>query len=214
MAAYLADVRYGIRANLGQFIHQLVQVLFVGRTLGLFRTVVPALAESDFGVAKGSFMMLTAFVTAFGFVKGTLNFVAGRLSEHIGRKKVLFAGWLAALPIPFLIFHAPSWSWIVAATMLLGVNQGLAWSMTQTAKLDLTTADQRGLTIGLNEFAGYFGVALAGIVTGYLALHVGAREGLMLFGSVVVLAAGLVTLLWVKDTLPWAHAGGKRFGAG
>jgi len=214
MTTYVADYRYGIRANLAQFAHQLVQVLFVGLTIGMFRTVVPALAESDFGVAKGSFMMLTAFVTAFGFVKGTLNFVAGRLSERIGRKKVLFLGWLAAVPIPFMIFHAPSWDWIVAATVLLGVNQGLTWSMTQTSKLDLTTADQRGLTIGLNEFAGYFGVALAGIVTGYLALHFGAREGLMLFGSVVVLAAGLLTLIWVKDTLPWAHAEGKKHAAG
>jgi MFS family permease len=214
MTAWVADIRFGIRANRAQFLHQLVQVLFVGLALGLFRTVVPALAESDFGVAKGSFMMLTAFVTAFGFVKGAMNFVAGRLSERIGRKKVLFLGWLAALPIPFMIFYAPSWSWIVAATVLLGVNQGLAWSMTQTSKLDLTTADQRGLTIGLNEFAGYFGVALAGIVTGYLALHFGAREGLMLFGSVVVLAAGLLTLVWVKDTLPWAQAEGRQHAAG
>lgn len=214
MTGYAADYRYGIRANFAQFTHQLVQVFFVGLAIGMFRTVVPALAESDFGVAKGSFMMLTAFVTAFGFVKGTLNFVAGRLSERIGRKKVLFLGWLAAVPIPFMILYAPSWGWIVAATVLLGVNQGLAWSMTQTAKLDLTTADQRGLTIGLNEFSGYFGVAVAGIVTGYLATAYGPREGLMLFGGAVVLLAGALTLIWVKDTLPWAHAEGKKHAAG
>jgi MFS family permease len=208
------DYRYGIRHNFAQFTHQLVQVFFVGLTIGMFRTVVPALAETEFGVAKGSFMMLMAFVTAFGFVKGTLNFVAGRLSERIGRKKVLFAGWLAALPIPFMILYAPSWSWIVAATVLLGVNQGLAWSMTQTAKLDLTSADQRGLTIGLNEFSGYFGVAVAGIVTGYLATAYGPREGLLIFGLAVVGAAGLLTLLWVKDTLPWAHAEGRKHAAG
>ena len=206
--------RFGIRNNLAQFSHQLVQVFFVGLTIGMFRTVVPALAETEFGVAKGSFMMLMAFVTAFGFVKGTLNFVAGRLSERIGRKKVLFIGWLAAVPIPFMILYAPSWGWIVAATVLLGVNQGLAWSMTQTAKLDLTTADQRGLTIGINEFSGYFGVAVAGIVTGYLATAFGPREGLMIFGLVVVALAGLLTLLWVKDTLPWAHAEGKQHAAG
>lgn len=213
MTAPALAFRYGIRANLAQFSHQLVQVFFVGLIIGLFRTVVPALAETDFGVAKGSFMMLTAFVTAFGFVKGTLNFVAGRLSERIGRKKVLFLGWLAAVPIPFMILSAPSWDWIVAATVLLGVNQGLTWSMTQTAKLDLTTADQRGLTIGLNEFSGYFGVAVAGIVTGYMATAYGPREGLMLFGGIVVLLAGLLTVLWVKDTLPWAHAEGRQHAA-
>ena len=214
LAQEVAEYRYGIRHNFAQFTHQLVQVFFVGLTIGMFRTVVPALAETEFGVARGSFMMLMAFVTAFGFVKGTLNFVAGRLSERIGRKKVLFAGWLAAVPIPFMILYAPSWSWIVAATVLLGVNQGLAWSMTQTSKLDLTSADQRGLTIGLNEFSGYFGVAVAGIVTGYLATAYGPREGLLLFGLVVVGVAGLLTLLWVKDTLPWAHAEGRKHAAG
>jgi len=214
MAQVADEYRYGIRHNLAQFSHQLVQVFFVGLTIGMFRTVVPALAESEFGVAKSSFMMLMAFVTAFGFVKGTLNFVAGRMSERMGRKKVLFIGWLAAVPIPFMIMYAPSWGWIVAATVLLGVNQGLAWSMTQTSKLDLTTAEQRGFTIGLNEFSGYFGVAVAGIVTGYLATAYGPREGLMLFGVVVVAAAGLLTLLWVKDTLPWAHAEGKKHAAG
>jgi MFS family permease len=213
-ATHFSEYRYGIRHNLAQFSHQLVQVFFVGLTIGMFRTVVPALAESEFGVAKGSFMMLMAFVTAFGFVKGTLNFVAGRMSERMGRKKVLFLGWLAAVPMPFMILYAPSWNWIVAATVLLGVNQGLTWSMTQTSKLDLTTAEQRGLTIGLNEFSGYFGVAVAGIVTGYLATAFGPREGLMLFGSVVILLAGLLTLLWVKDTLPWAHAEGKKHAAG
>ncbi len=214
LAQDVAEFRYGIRHNIAQFSHQLVQVFFVGLTIGMFRTVVPALAESEFGVAKGSFMMLMAFVTAFGFVKGTLNFVAGRLSERMGRKKVLFLGWLAAMPIPFMILYAPSWDWIVAATVLLGVNQGLTWSMTQTSKLDLTTADQRGLAIGLNEFSGYFGLAVAGIVTGYLATAYGPREGLMLFGLAVVSTAGLLTLLWVKDTLPWAHAEGKKHAAG
>ncbi|MCA1978332.1 MAG: MFS transporter [Thiobacillus sp.] len=214
MAAARADYRHGIRANLGQFVHQLVQVFLVGLAIGMFRTVVPALAESEFGVARGSFMMLMAFVTAFGFVKGAMNFAAGRLSERLGRKRVLLLGWLAATPIPFLILLAPNWGWIVAATVLLGVNQGLTWSMTQTAKLDLTTADQRGLTIGLNEFAGYFGVAVAGIVTGMLATAYGPRTGLMLFGVAVVLTAGLLTLIWVKDTLPWAHAEGRQRAAG
>ncbi|MGA9667488.1 MAG: MFS transporter [Gallionella sp.] len=198
------DLKHGIRANLDQFLHQLLQVMLVGFTIGMMRTVIPALSEAEFGVPRNSFMLLTAFVVAFGFVKGTLNFVAGRLSERIGRKKVLLLGWIAALPIPLLVYFAPSWSWIVAATVLLGINQGLTWSMTQTAKLDITRSDQRGLTIGLNEFSGYIGLALAGIITAYLATMLGARTGLLVFGSVTVLLAILLTLLWVKDTLPWA----------
>ncbi len=205
---------HGIRDNLSQFLHQLAQVFLVGLTLGMMRTVVPALAESEFGVPKGSFGLLMAFVVAFGFVKGALNFVAGRLSERMGRKTVLLLGWASAILIPFMILYAPSWNWIVAATVLLGMNQGFTWSMTQTAKLDITRADQRGLTIGLNEFAGYVGVAIAGIVTGYLAGALGPRMGLFVFGAVVITSALLLTALWVKETLPWAKAEGARHAAG
>ena len=212
------DFHFGIRVNLNQFLHQLWQVLLVGLTLGMMRTVIPALSESEFGVPKGSFMLLVAFVVAFGFVKGSLNFVAGRLSERVGRKHVLMMGWLIALPIPPMIFYAQSWSWVVAATVLLGINQGLAWSMTQTSKLDLTNPEQRGLTIGLNEFSGYFGVAMAGIITGYLSEWIGAREGLMWFGMSTIVLAIISTQLWVKDTLGWAkheaaqHKAGKHTG--
>ena len=208
------DYLHGIRHNQAQFIYQLLQVLLVGLTLGMMRTVVPALASSEFGVPKGSFMLLIAFVVAFGFVKGTLNFVAGRLSEKIGRKKVLLIGWMFALPIPFMIMFAPSWGWIVAATVLLGVHQGFAWSMTQTSKLDITRPDQRGLTIGLNEFAGYVGVAIAGIVTAYMATAFGARQGLLIFGLVVIVSALVLTQVFVKETLPWAKAEGARHAAG
>jgi MFS family permease len=208
------NLSHGIRANLDQFLHQLLQVMLVGFTIGMMRTVIPALSEAEFGVPKNSFMLLTAFVVAFGFVKGTLNFVAGRLSERIGRKKVLLLGWIAALPIPLLVYYAPSWSWIVFATVLLGINQGLTWSMTQTAKLDITRADQRGFTIGLNEFSGYVGLAIAGIITAYLATMLGARTGLLVFGLATVLLAILLTLLWVKDTLPWAKAEAAKHKAG
>ncbi|MGB8337898.1 MAG: MFS transporter [Burkholderiales bacterium] len=119
------DLSHGIRANLNQFAHQLLQVLLVGLALGMMRTVVPALAEAEFGAPKNSFALLTAFVVAFGLVKGVLNFIAGRLSERIGRKQVLLIGWLVALPIPAMVYFAPTWNWIVAATVLLGVNQGL-----------------------------------------------------------------------------------------
>ena len=197
---------HGIRENLDQFLHQLLQVMLVGMAIGMMRTVVPALAEAEFGVAPGSFLLLSAFVVAFGVVKGVLNFVAGRLSERIGRKHVLMLGWVSALPIPLMIYLAPTWSWIVAATVLLGINQGLAWSMTQTAKLDITRADERGVTLGLNEFSGYVGVAVAGIITAYAATALGPRLGLLVFGLVVVLSGLLLTQIWVRDTLPWAKA--------
>ena len=198
------QLRHGIRDNLGQFTHQLLQVLLVGFTIGMMRTVVPALAEGEFGVPRNSFMLLGTFVVAFGVVKGLMNFVAGRLSERVGRKGVLLFGWLVALPIPPLVFWGPSWNWIVVATVLLGINQGLTWSMTQTAKLDITRPDQRGLTIGLNEFSGYVGVAGAGIITAYLAGALGARLGVAVFGLTVILLALVLTLAWVKDTRPWA----------
>ena len=204
------DLMHGIRHNKSQFLHQLLQVLLVGLAIGMTRTVVPALAESDFGVPKNSFVLLSSFVVAFGLVKGVMNFIAGRLSERIGRKRVLLTGWLIALPIPVMIWFAPSWSWVVAATVLLGVNQGLTWSMTQTSKLDLTRLEERGLTLGLNEFSGYVGVALAGIATAYMAPQFGVRQGVLIFGMAVILLALVLTQLWVKDTLPWAKAEAAR----
>lgn len=205
--------QFGIAENRAQFVHQLVQVLLVGFAIGMTRTVVPALAESEFGLERGSFVLLSAFVIAFGVVKGVLNFVAGRLSERIGRKKVLVLGWLVALPIPVMIALAPNWNWIVAATVLLGVNQGLCWSMAQTSKLDLTRANQRGVVIGLNEFAGYVGVALAGIITGYAATIMGPREGLLTFGLIVIGLGLFLSVFLVRDTLPWAHAEAKSAAA-
>jgi MFS family permease len=198
-------LQHGIYANLTQFLHQLLQVLLVGFTIGMMRTVLPAVSESEFGVPKNSFMLLTSFVVAFGLVKAVVNFVAGRVSEQMGRKNLLLLGWITALPIPLLVYFAPSWGSIVAATVLLGVNQGLTWSMTQTAKLDIARFDERGLAIGLNELSGYLGLALAGIVTAYLAAALGARVGLLVFGMATVLLAIVLTVLWVKETLPWSR---------
>ncbi|MDE1979584.1 MAG: MFS transporter, partial [Betaproteobacteria bacterium] len=156
----------GIRINLQQFIWQAAQVGFVGLVIGMERTVLPVVAQQDFGVPKSSFLYLMSFVISFGLVKGMLNFVAGRLSERIGRKPVLVMGWVAAIPIPLLIYFAPNWWWVVVANLFLGINQGFAWSMTVTSKVDITRAEQRGLATGINEFAGYAAVGLAGIVTG------------------------------------------------
>ena len=211
-----ADVLYvqGIRANLGQFVQQMIQVFFVGLMIGMERNVLPVVANHDFGVPQTSFLYLMTFVMSFGFVKGILNFVAGRLSEQIGRKRVLLLGWLAALPIPFLIYAAPTWGWIVVANMFLGINQGFAWSMTVTSKVDITRADQRGFATGVNEFSGYAAVAVASVVTGYLSQWYGARLALLGFALVVIVTGFLLALLLVRETLPWARAESARHALG
>jgi MFS family permease len=210
----VVDYVHGIRPNIGQFAHQLLQVFFVGLTIGMQRTVIPALAESEFGVPAGSFTLLMAFVVSFGFVKGAMNFVSGRLSERVGRRKVLIWGWLLAVPIPFIILYAPSWNWIVAANILLGVNQGFAWSMTVTSKLDIVRPEQRGVATGFNEFAGYGGVALAGLITGYLATGFDPRTSLFVFGLTVILLALAAALLFSRETLHWARAESAAHSAG
>ncbi len=196
-------MQLGLSHNRHQVFQQLMQVFLVGMTVGLMRNVVPALAEQAFGVPRGSFLLLITFVVAFGLVKAIMNFMAGRLAEQHGRQKVLLLGWLVAWPIPPLIYFSSSWDWIVGATMLLGVNQGLTWSMTQTSSLDFTKPQQRGLVIGLNEFAGYLGVALAGIATGYAATWLGARAGLLWFGTTVILSGTLLTVFVVVESKPW-----------
>jgi len=204
----------GIRVNLHQFIWQAVQVGFIGLMIGMERNVLPVVAQQDFGVPRSSFLYLMSFVISFGLVKGLLNFVAGRLSERIGRKPVLVMGWLAAIPIPLLVFFAPNWGWVVAANVFLGINQGFAWSMTVTSKVDITRPEQRGLATGINEFAGYAAVGTAGIVTGYLAQRVGPRPALLGF-ALLVIAAGLGTaLVFVRETLPWTRAESRRHADG
>ena len=203
----------GIRANLQQFILQAVQVFFVGLMIGMERNVLPVLSQ-DFGVPKGSFLFLMSFVVSFGFVKGMLNFVAGRLSERIGRKKVLLLGWLAAIPIPFMILYAHSWGWIVAANVFLGINQGFAWSMTVTSKVDITRPEQRGFATGVNEFAGYAAVGIGGLVTGYLTVIYGPREALFGFTLAVIAVGALIALFFIRETLPWAKAESAEHASG
>ena len=213
-SAEVARYAQGIRQNLGQFMQQLLQVFFVGLTIGMQRSVVPVLAETEFGVPPDSFTLIMAFVVSFGFVKGAMNFVSGRVSERAGRRKVLIWGWLVAIPIPFIFLYAPSWNWIVAANILLGINQGFAWSMTVTSKLDIVRPDQRGVATGFNEFAGYGGVALAGLLTGYLASDFDPRTSLCVFGLTVVLVALLSAVLFARETLPWARAESAAHKAG
>ena len=194
----------GIGINRAQFSLQMLQVFFVGLVIGMERAVLPVVAH-DFGVARTAFLFLASFVLSFGLVKGTLNLLAGALADRFGRKPVLLAGWLAALPIPLLIYAAPNWWWIVAANAFLGVNQGLTWTMTVTSQIDLASTHQRGLAVGINEATGYVAVGLAGLGAAFLAHHIGARPALLFFGFATI-AAGLATLVRVRDTLAWVQA--------
>ena len=194
----------GIRINRGQFSLQMLQVFFVGLIIGMERAVLPAVAR-EFGVAGGAFLFLASFVLSFGLVKGAVNLLAGGLGDRVGRKPVLLAGWLAAIPIPLLIYYAPDWWWIIAANALLGVNQGFTWTMTVTSQIDLASSHERGLAVGINEATGYVAVGLAGLGAAFLAQQVGARPALLYFGLATI-AAALATLVRVYDTLAWVHA--------
>lgn len=188
----------GLRANRRQFALLVLVNAFVGAMVGLERTVLPLLAEQEFALASRSAVL--SFIGTFGLVKAFTNAAAGRLSDRLGRKGVLVAGWLIGLPVPFLVIWAPTWSWIVAANVLLGVNQGLTWSTTVIMKIDLVGPRQRGLAMGLNEFAGYLAVALAALVTGYLASHFGLRPVPFIFGIAVAVLGLTLSVLLVRDT--------------
>jgi MFS family permease len=197
------ELRLGIMPNLGQFLVQTLLVFFVGMTVGLERNVVPVLAEEEFAIASSS--VILSFVVSFGFVKAILNLFGGRLSESWGRKPLMVLGWLVAVPIPLIIIFAPNWWWIVFANLLMGVNQGLAWSMTVTAKMDLVGSRWRGFASGVNEFAGYSGVATAALVTGFLAASYGLRPAPFYFGLAVVLAALGIAVAFTRETLHHAR---------
>ena len=183
-----AGVRLGLRANLAQFSLLVAVNALVGGTLGQERTVVPLLAEQTFHLA--AFTSALTFILAFGAVKAVTNFFAGTLSDRYGRKPVLVAGWLVALPIPLLLIWAPNWGWVIAANVLLGVNQGLTWSTTVIMKIDLVGPARRGLAMGLNEAAGYGAVAITALATGYLAAAYGLRPAPFLLGAAYI-ALGL-----------------------
>ncbi|MDQ3792810.1 MAG: MFS transporter [Actinomycetota bacterium] len=171
---------------------------FVGGMVGLERTVVPLVGLEEFGLVLRT--AIFSFIVSFGVVKACSNLVSGALADSFNRKKVLVAGWLIGVPVPFMIMYAPSWGWIVAANVLLGVNQGLAWSMTVLMKIDLVGPQGRGLAVGLNEFAGYLAVGLTALATGYLAAVHGLRPEPFYIGVAYVALGLLVSALLVRDT--------------
>ena len=188
----------GLRENWPQFALLVLVNGFVGAMVGLERSVLPLLGEREFGLASTSAAL--SFVATFGVVKAGTNLLAGRLCDRYGRKRILVTGWLFALPVPVLVMVAPSWSWIVAANVLLGVNQGLAWSTAVIMKIDLVGPARRGLAMGLNEFAGYLAVALAALATGIVASRYGLRPEPFYLGIAFATIGLALTVLFVRDT--------------
>jgi MFS family permease len=204
-------VRLGLRANAGQFAVLVALNAFVGAMVGLERSVLPLVGRDDFGLSSTSAIL--SFVVAFGIAKALANLVAGGLAERAGRKRLLVAGWLLALPVPALIALAPGWWAIVAANVLLGLNQGFAWSMTVVMKIDLVGPRRRGLALGLNESAGYVGVAATALATGALAATYAPRT-LVWAGAAVIAGVGtLLALLLVRDTRAHVDEEQRRQGA-
>ncbi|NOT07307.1 MAG: MFS transporter [Gemmatimonadales bacterium] len=188
----------GLRANARQFWLLVLVNAFVGGTVGLERSILPLLAEREFGIASGAATL--SFLISFGIVKACANLAAGGLSDRYGRKRVLVAGWLLGIPVPLLIMLAPTWGWIVFANLLLGANQGLTWSTTVAMKIDLAGPARRGFAMGLNEFAGYLAVALAALASAAIAERWGLRPEPFYLGVVFVAAGLALSLLLVKDT--------------
>jgi MFS family permease len=194
----ISSPRLGLRGNAGQFALLVAVNALVGGMVGQERTVLPLLATDVFGLT--GFTAALTFIVAFGLTKAAANLAAGALADRYGRKPVLVAGWLIGLPVPLLLIWAPTWEWVIAANVLLGVNQGLTWSMTVLMKIDLVGPARRGLAMGLNEAAGYGAVALTALATGFIAAEAGLRPGPFLLGLAYAgLGIGL-SVLFVRDT--------------
>ena len=191
-------VRLGVHANLGQFSLLVGLNALVGGMVGLERSVLPIVGEEEFGLT--STVTILAFVVAFGAAKALTNLAAGELAERVGRRRRLVAGWVVVLPVPLLIGLAPSWWYIVAANLLLGINQGLAWSMTGIMKIDLAGPRRRGFALGLNEAAGYLGVAATAFATGLLAVSYAPRTVIWVGAGLIAAAGLLISVFAVRDT--------------
>lgn len=191
-------VTLGLRANLAQFSLLVLVNAFVGAMAGMERSILPAIAVEDFHLAER--VGILSFIAVFGLTKAASNYLAGRLGDRYGRKHVLVAGWLAAAPVPFMLMWAPDWTWVLAANALLGVSQGLTWSMTIIMKIDLVGPKRRGLAMGLNEFAGYVAVAASALLTGWIAARYGLRPEPFYLGVGFVAIGLALSALFVRET--------------
>lgn len=194
----MQSVQLGLKENWRQFTLLVIINAFVGGMIGLERSVLPSLAEQEFHIAAKTAIL--SFIIVFGIVKAVTNYYTGLLADRYGRRNLLIAGWVVGIPVPFILMYAPSWNWVVAANVLLGINQGLTWSSTVVMKIDLVGDKQRGFAMGLNEFAGYLAVALVGFLTGWIASEYGIRPYPFLLGIVLVVLGLFGSVFLVKDT--------------
>jgi MFS family permease len=206
-----AVVRLGLAANAAQFWLLVAVNAFVGSMVGIERDVLPLAGERVFGLASETAVL--SFIVTFGFTKAFANLYAGRTADRLGRKPLLVTGWLVAIPVPFLLMFAPAWGWIVLANVLLGVNQGLCWSMTVVMKIDLVGPRQRGLAMGLNEFAGYLAVGIAAYLSGTVAAAYGLRPWPFALGIVAVAVALVLSVFFVRETHGHARFEASRGGS-
>ena len=191
-------LRLGLRENWAQFSLLILVNAFVGGMVGLERSILPAIAQEEFSIAARTAVL--SFIVAFGITKACANYLAGRLADRFGRKHVLVAGWLIALPVPPLLMYAPTWDWIVAANVLLGVSQGLTWSVTVIMKIDLAGPERRGLAMGLNEFSGYFALAGTALATAWIAAKYGLRPEPFYLGAAFVVTGLALSVFLVRET--------------
>jgi MFS family permease len=198
MSNPMDETRLGLRENWRQFSLLVLVNAFVGAMVGMERTILPAIAEQEFRIVAHTAIL--AFIVVFGISKALTNYFAGRFSDVYGRKAILVAGWLIAAPVPFMLMWAPSWNWVLLANLFLGVSQGFTWSTTVIMKIDLAGPKNRGLAMGINEFAGYVAVGIAAFATGWIAAHYGLRPEPFYLGVVFVLAGLLLSVSSVRET--------------
>ncbi len=192
------NIKLGLKENWKQFSLLVLVNAFVGGMVGLERSILPEIAEKEFGIAATSAIL--SFIVVFGVVKAISNYYAGALANRFGRKNLLVLGWIFAIPIPFILIYAENWNWVIAANVLLGINQGLAWSSTVVMKIDLVGEKERGFAMGLNEFAGYFAVAVVAFLTGWIASEYGVRPYPFYIGIVLMVLGLLFSIFFIKDT--------------
>ncbi len=194
------EIKLGLRENLHQFMLLVLVNAFVGGMVGLERSILPRIAEVEFQIAAKT--AIFSFIIVFGIVKAITNYFTGVWSNQLGRKNLLTIGWLVAIPIPFMLMYADSWNWIIAANVLLGINQGLTWSSTVIMKIDLVGEKERGFAMGINEFAGYLSVAIVAFLTGWIASEYGLRPYPFYIGIALTLSGLFASWILVKDTRP------------